>query len=166
MKEGDEWKIAFKTKYGLYEWLVMPFGLTNAPSTFMRLMNHVLRAFIDKFVVVYFDDILVYSKNLDEHIEHLRCVLDVLRCEKLYANFKKCTFCMEKVVFLGYVVSTKDIEVDEEKVKAIKKWPTPQGITEVRSFHGLASLYTSLLRIFSTIVALLTKIIKKNVGFH
>jgi hypothetical protein len=142
MKEGDEWKIAFKTKYGLYEWLVMPFGLTNAPSTFMRLMNHVLRAFIDKFV------------------------LDVLRCEKLYANFKKCTFCMEKVVFLGYVVSTKDIEVDEEKVKAIKKWPTPQGITEVRSFHGLASLYTSLLRIFSTIVALLTKIIKKNVGFH
>jgi hypothetical protein len=115
---------------------------------------------------VYFDDILVYSKNLDEHIEHLRCVLDVLRCEKLYANFKKCTFCMEKVVFLGYVVSTKDIEVDEEKVKAIKKWPTPQGITEVRSFHGLASLYTSLLRIFSTIVALLTKIIKKNVGFH
>jgi hypothetical protein len=166
MKEGDEWKTTFKTKHGLYEWLVMPFGLTNAPSTFMKLMNHVLRVFIGKFVVVYFDDILVYNTNLDEHIEHLRCVLDVLRCEKLYANFKKCTFCMEKVVFLGYVVSTKGIEVDEEKVKAIKEWLTPKSITEIRSFHGLASFYRHFVKDFSNIAALLTEIIKKNVGFH
>uniref|UniRef100_A0A2N9J0J0 RNA-directed DNA polymerase n=1 Tax=Fagus sylvatica TaxID=28930 RepID=A0A2N9J0J0_FAGSY len=166
MKEGDEWKTAFKTKYGLYEWLVMPFGLTNAPSTFMRLMNHVLRAFIGKFVVVYFDDILVYSKDLNEHIEHLRYVFDVLKCEKLYANFKKCNFCMEKVVFLGYVVTTTGIEVDEEKVKAIKEWPTPKSITEVRSFHGLASFYRRFVKDFSTLAAPLTEIIKKNVGFH
>uniref|UniRef100_A0A2N9FHY6 Reverse transcriptase n=1 Tax=Fagus sylvatica TaxID=28930 RepID=A0A2N9FHY6_FAGSY len=157
MKEGDEWKTAFKTKYGLYEWLVMPFGLTNAPSTFMKLMNHVLREFIGKFVVVYFDDILVYSKDLNEHIEHLRYVFDVLKCEKLYANFKKCNFCMEKVVFLGYVVSTTGIEVDEEKVKAIKEWPTPKSITEVRSFHGLASFYRRFVKDFSTLAAPLTE---------
>jgi hypothetical protein len=166
MKEGDEWKTAFKTKYGLYEWLVMPFGLTNAPSTFMSLMNHVLRAFIGKFVVVYFDDILVYSKDLNKHIEHLRYVFDVLKCEKLYANFKKCNFCMEKVVFLGYVVTTTGIEVDEEKVKAIKEWPTPKSITEVRSFHALASFYRRFVKDFSTLAAPLTEIIKKNVGFH
>ena len=165
MKEGDEWKTAFKTKYGLYEWLVMPFGLTNAPSTFMRLMNHTLRKFIGKFVVVYFDDILVYSKTLDDHIEHLHFVLDVLRKEKLYANLNKCSFCLDKVVFLGFVVSAKGIGVDEGKVKAIKEWPTPKSITEVRSFHGLASFYRRFVKNFSTLAAPLTEIIKKSVGF-
>ena len=143
----------------------MPFGLTNAPSTFMRLMNHALRAFIGRFVVAYFNDILVYSKNLDEHINHLHCVLVVLRKEKLYANLKKCFFCMDKVVFFGYIVSAKGIEVDEENVKAIKEWPTPQSITEVRSFHSLASFYRRFVKDFNTLAAPLIEIIKKSMKF-
>uniref|UniRef100_A0A1J3GT37 RNA-directed DNA polymerase n=2 Tax=Noccaea caerulescens TaxID=107243 RepID=A0A1J3GT37_NOCCA len=161
MKEGDEWKIAFKTKHGLYEWLVMPFGLTNAPSTFMRLVNHVLRAFIWHFVVVYFDDILIYSKHMKDHIEHLTSVMHVLRKEKLFANVKKCTFCIDTVVFLGFVVSADGVQVDEEKVPAIRDWSSPTTVGEVRSFHGLTGFYRRFVRDFSTIA----EVIKKDVGF-
>jgi hypothetical protein len=166
IKEGDEWKTTFKTKYGLYEWLVMPFGLTNAPSTFMRLMNHVLRAFIGIFVVVYFDDILIYSKNLDDHVVHVKSVLDVLRKEKLFANLKKCTFYTDKLVFLGFVVSAQGIQIDEEKVRAIRDWPSPTSVGNVRSFHGLASFYRRFVKDFSSLAAPLTEVIKKNVGFR
>ena len=165
MKEGDEWKTAFKTKFGLYEWTVMPFGLSNAPSTFMRLMNHVLRKFIGQFVVVYFDDILVYSRGFDEHLEHLTQVFDALKEEKLYANLKKCTFCKDRVVFLGYIISQDGVEVDEEKIRAIKEWPVPTNITKVRSFHGLASFYRRFVKNFSTILAPLTECMKKEKDF-
>lgn len=165
MKEGDEWKTAFKTKHGLYEWLVIPFGLTNAPSTFMRLMNHVFRAYIGKFVVVYFDDILIYSQSMGVHLIHLREILDGLRKETLYANYKKCAFGIDSLVFLGFVVTSQGVQVDEEKVRAIKEWPIPKTVAEVRKFHGLAGFYRRFVQDFSTIAASLTEIIKKSVGF-
>jgi len=119
-KEGDEWKIAFKTKFGLYEWLVMPFRFTNAPSTFMRLMNHVLRDYIGKYVVVYFDDILVYSQSLDSHLSHLREVLLVLRKNSLFANIDKCTFSVDSVVFLGFIVNKNGYMLTPRKSKSSK----------------------------------------------
>ena len=143
----------------------MLFGLTNAPSTFMRLMNHVLREYLGKHVVVYFDDILIYSKTLHEHVERVKLVLVTLRKEKLYANFNKCSFCMEKVNFLGFIVGKNGVEVDEEKVKAIRDWLTPQNSSEVRSFHGLASFYRRFIKDFSTIAAPLNDLVKKNVVF-
>jgi hypothetical protein len=162
MKEGDEWKTAFKIKFGLYEWLVMPFGLTNAPSTFMRLMNHVLRTFVGKFVVVYFDDILIYSKSLDEHVEHIWYVFVVLQEQKLYANLEKCTFCTDKVVFLGFVISGQGVEVDEQKVKVVRDWMPPQNVSQVRSFLGLAGFYRWFVKDFSTVAAPINELTKNK----
>ncbi|MBI0385516.1 RNA-directed DNA polymerase, partial [Streptomyces albiflaviniger] len=135
----------------------------NAPSTFMRLMNHVLRSLIGKFVVVYFDDILVYSKSLEEHVTHVKEVLKVLRSERLYANLPKCTFAQNKLIFLGFVVSSNGIEVDNSKVEAIRDWPTPTMVGEVRSFHGLAGFYRRFVKDFSTIACPLNELTKKNV---
>ena len=164
MREGDEWKTTFKTKLGLYEWLVMPFGLTNAPSTFMRLMHEVLKPFLGKFVVVYLDDILIYSKNLHDHLNHLTSVFEVLREKKLYAKLEKCYFLVPSVTFLGYVVSKDGVSVDHSKVEAIKTWPIPTNLSEVRSFHGLASFYRRFVKNFSSIVAPMTECLKKDKG--
>ena len=119
VKEGDVMKIAFRTRYGHYEFLVMPFGLTNAPTTFMDLMNRVFRPYVDKFVVVFIDDILVYSKDAQKHEQHLRIVLEVLREKKLYAKLSKCDFWLKEVSFLGHIVSAEGIRVDPAKIEAV-----------------------------------------------
>jgi len=160
IKEGDEWKTTFKTKGGLYEWLVMPFRLSNAPSTFMRLINQVFRPYIEKFVVVYFDDIMAYSKNDHEHQDHLTQVMLVLEHEKLFGNLKKCAFFTPEVTFLDYIVTENGIKADESKVEAIRSWPVPTSIHDARAFHGLASFYRRFTRGFSTIMTPMTKVIK------
>lgn len=156
---GIEWKTAFKTKEGLYEWLVMPFGLSNTPSTFM---HHVLKPFIGKFVVVYFDDILIYSHNENDHLSHLREVLSILSQYKLFINLKKCHFLSNRLLFLRFVVSAEGIHMDEEKVRAICEWPTLTTVAQVRSFHDLATFYHRFIRNFSSLVAPITECMKKG----
>ena len=143
----------------------MPFGLTNAPSTFMRLMNHVLRDCIGKYVVVYFDNILVYSKNLEDHLSHLKEVFLMLSTNSLFANIDKCTFCVDSVVFLGFVVNKNRVHVDTEKIKAIQEWPTPQNVGDVWSFHGLESFYRRFVPNFSSLASPLNELVKKDTSF-
>jgi hypothetical protein len=144
----------------------MPFGLTNALSTFMRLINEVLHPFIDKFVVVYFNDILIYNKSLDEHTEHLRADFCALCEVRLFSNLEKCTFCTNQIAFLGYVVTPQGIEVDEAKIDTTKSWSIPVTLTQLQSFLGLAGFYRRFMRNFSTIVAPLNDLMKKGILFH
>ena len=162
IRPGDEWKMAFKTKDGLFEWLVMPFGLTNAPSTFMRVMMQVLKPFLGKFVVVYFDDILIFSHCLQDHLDHVQQVLETLKREQLYVNRGKCSFMKKQVYFLGFIISDQGVEADPTKVQAIKSWLAPRNFFEVRSFHGLATFYRCFIRNFSTIMAPITECLKSK----
>jgi predicted aspartyl protease len=140
IREEDINKTTFRTRYGHYEFTVVPFGLSNAPTIFMCLMNGVFREYLDKFVIVFLDDILVYSKSEEEHEQHLRMVLQVLREHRLYAKLSKCIFYQKKIHYLGHIISTTWIEVDPEKIEAIRGWPMPKNVTEVRSFMGLSRL--------------------------
>jgi hypothetical protein len=163
--EGDEPKTAFRTRYGHYEFRVLTFGFSNAPATFMRLMNDVFREYLDDFVIVYLDDILIFSKSVEEHKKHLRLVLEKLRGHKLYAKESKCEFFKSEMPFLGHVVSKYGIAVDKSKVAQIQQWQTPTNVTEVRSFLGLASYYRKFVKDFSHIAAPLTNLTKKDVLF-
>nr|GEX13128.1 DNA/RNA polymerases superfamily protein [Tanacetum cinerariifolium] len=162
VKEQDIPKTAFCTRYGHYEFLVMPFGLTNAPALFMDLMNRIFHEYLDKFVIVFIDDILVYSKTKEEHEEHLRIMLGTLCQEKLYAKFSKCEFWFGQVAFFGHIVSADGITMDPAKVEAITKWPRPKTVTEVRSFLGLAGYYRRFVEGFSRLALPLTKLMRKG----
>ncbi|GJU86064.1 putative reverse transcriptase domain-containing protein [Tanacetum coccineum] len=162
IREEDIPITAFRTRYGHYEFQVMPFGLTNAPAVFMDLMNRVCKPYLDKFVIVFIDDILIYSKNKDEHKEHLKAILELLKKEKLYVKFSKCDFWLESVQFLGHVIDSKGVHVDPAKIEAIKNWATPTTPTEVRQFLGLAGYYRRFIEGFSLISKPLTKLTQKN----
>ncbi|WVZ49657.1 hypothetical protein U9M48_000994, partial [Paspalum notatum var. saurae] len=165
VREEDIPKTAFSTRYGLYEYLVMSFGLTNAPAFFMYLMNSVFMNELNKFVVVFIDDILVYSKNEKEHEEHLRIVLSRLREHKLYAKFSKCAFWLKEVAFLGHILSAKGVAVDPSKVEDVLNWKQPQTVTEIRSFLGLAGYYRRFIKDFSKIAKPMTALTQKNAKF-
>ncbi|GJZ03021.1 putative reverse transcriptase domain-containing protein [Tanacetum coccineum] len=154
-------KTAFRTRYRHFEFTVMPFGLTNAPAVFMDLMNRVCRPYLDKFVIVFIDDILIYSKTREEHVEHLRLVLELLKKEKLYAKFSKCEFWLREVQFLGHVINGNGIHVDPSKIEAVKNWKAPRTPSEVRSFLGLAGYYRRFIENFSKIAKSLTILTQK-----
>ena len=136
IKDEDIHKTNFRTRYGHYEFVVVPFGLTNAPATFMCLKNSVFSGYLDKFVLVLLDDILVYSKNEEEHEEHLILTLELLREHQLYAKLSKCDFYRDKIQYLGHIISEEGISMDLEKIEAIMNWPTLRNVTDVRSFMG------------------------------
>ncbi|GKB04479.1 putative reverse transcriptase domain-containing protein [Tanacetum coccineum] len=155
-------KTTFRTRYGHFEFIVMPFGLTNAPAVFMDLMNRVCRPYLDKFVIVFIDDILIHSKTREEHVEHLRLVLELLKREKLYAKFSKCEFWLREVQFLGHVINGNMIHVDPSKIEAVKNWKALRTSFEVRSFLGLAGYYRRFTKNFSKIAKSLTILTQKS----
>src|SRR6185503_15952080 len=158
-------KTTFSTRYGLYEYLVVSFGLTNAPAHFMYLMNLVFMPELDKFVVVFIDDILIFSKKEEEHAEHLRIVLQRLREHKLYAKFSKCDFWLKEVQFLRHIISDKGISVDPSKIQDVLDWQAPTSVPEIRSFLGLAGYYRRFVPEFSKIARHMTELLKKGVRF-
>lgn len=166
VREEDVPKTAFRSRYGSYEWLVLPMGLTNAPATFMHLMNQIFREHLDKFVIVFLDDVLVYSRTLAEHRRHVRLVLDILRKHQLYAKESKCEFFRDHVDFLGHRVDRDGVHMMEDKVRAIRDWPTPTSVEEVRSFLGMAGYYRKFICNFSSLAAPLTQLLKKGTRFE
>ncbi|KAL4017223.1 hypothetical protein IC575_024901 [Cucumis melo] len=165
IRDSDIPKTAFRSRYGHYEFIVMSFCLTNAPAVFMDLMNKVFKDFLDTFVIVFIDDILIYSKTEAEHEEHLHQVLETLRANKLYAKFSKCEFWLKKVSFLGHVVSSEGVSVDPANIEAITSWPRPSTVSEIRSFLGLAGYYRRFVENFSRIASPLSQLSRKETPF-
>ncbi|GJV75105.1 putative reverse transcriptase domain-containing protein [Tanacetum coccineum] len=166
VREEDIPKTSFRTRYGHYEFQVMSFGLTNALAVFMDLMNMVCKPYLDRFVIVFIDDILIYSKSRKEHEGHLKLILNLLKKEELYAKFSKCEFWLSKVQFLGHVIDSEGIHVDPAKIEAIKDWVSPKTPTEIHQFLGLAGYYRRFIEGFSKIIRPMTKLTQKSVKFE
>jgi hypothetical protein len=159
IKEGDEWKTAFKTRYGLFEYMVMPFGLANAPATFQAYIHKALGHLVDSICIVYLDDILIYSKEEKEHEHHVKMVLQKLRDYALYAKPSKCTFHTKEVEFLGFVVNTNGVTMDENRVRSIREWPVPTAHREVQVFLGFANFYRRFIWNYSALARLLNRLL-------
>ena len=162
IKEGDEWKTAFRCRYGHFEYRVMPFGLANAPATFQTFINEVLGDLVDRICIVYLDDILIYSDNEEEHTKHVHRVLERLQQHHLFANLKKCVFNTQEVSFLGYIISPKGIHMEPSRVAAIRDWPVPQSVKDIQVFLGFAGFYRRFVKGYSRITAPLTDLLKNN----
>jgi len=165
MKGGDEWKTAFRTTKGHFEYLVMPFGLTNAPATFQTMIDHVLRRQLDRFVVVYLDDILIFSETLEEHKKHVHEILQTLQDNKLLVEREKCEFHKQKVEFLGYEILPGEVRMSPSKIESIREWPVPDTVTKVRGFLGFANFYRKYIRGYGGIAIPLTDLTKKDQPF-
>ena len=166
VREVDIPKTTFRTRYGHFEFTVMPFGLTNAPTTFMDLMHRVFQPYLDQFVVVFVDDILIYCQSEEDHEDHLRIVFQALRDHQLYAKFSKCEFWLTEVNFLGQVMSASGVSVDPKKVEAAMSWERLKSVFEIRSFSGLAGYYRRFIEDFSWLAATMTRLTRKGVKFE
>nr|GEV53943.1 putative reverse transcriptase domain-containing protein [Tanacetum cinerariifolium] len=166
VREEDFPKTAFRACNGHYEFQVMPFGLTNAPAVFMDLMKQVYKHYLDKFMIVFIDEILIYSKDEKEHEEHLKAILELLKKKELYAKFSKCEFWFPKVQFLGHVIDKQGIHVDPTKIESDKDWASPKSSMEIRQFLGLAEYYRRFIEGFSKIAKPMTKLTQKKVKFE
>jgi RNase H-like domain found in reverse transcriptase/Reverse transcriptase (RNA-dependent DNA polymerase) len=163
---GDEWKTAFCTRYRSFEWLVMPFGLTNAPGGFQRFLNGIFSDLPDVYVIIYLDDILIFSDNKDDHFQHVFEVLKQLRKHGLYANGKECDFHSKSVDYLGHMIGPNRFQMDPAKVKVIQNWPEPQKVKDIQSFLGFANFYRQYIHNYSDIVVLLTQLTWKNIPWN
>lgn len=162
MKAADIHKTAFTTHVGHFEYIVMPFGLTNAPATFQTLMNSVLADFLRKFALVFFDDILIYSNTMQDHIIHLKTILQVLRENKLFARLIKCIFGQSEIEYLGHVISNHGVATDPTKINIIKQWPSPKSVTQLRAFLGLTGYYRRFIQGYGVICRPLFDALKKD----